>query len=72
MLVGDVLDIIRSLRADGMTIVMATHEMTFAREIADRIVFLADGLIEESGPPEQIFTAPRSPRTAEFLARHLR
>lgn len=72
MLVGDVLDVIRSLRADGMTIVMATHEMTFAREIADRIVFMADGLIEESGPPEQIFTAPRSPRTAEFLARHLR
>jgi polar amino acid transport system ATP-binding protein len=71
MLVGDVLDVIRDLRAEGMTIVMATHEMSFAREIADRIVFMADGRIEESGPPEQIFTAPRSPRTAEFLARHL-
>lgn len=71
MLVGDVLDVIRDLRADGMTIVMATHEMTFAREVSDRIVFMADGRIEESGPPEQIFTAPRSPRTAEFLARHL-
>ncbi|MGU3291974.1 amino acid ABC transporter ATP-binding protein [Williamsia sp. M5A3_1d] len=71
MLVGEVLDVIRGLRSDGMTIVMATHEMTFAREVSDRIVFLADGTIEESGPPEQIFTAPSSPRTAEFLARHL-
>ncbi|AWB93901.1 amino acid ABC transporter ATP-binding protein [Aeromicrobium chenweiae] len=70
MLVGEVLDVIRELRGEGMTIVMATHEMTFAREISDRIVFMADGTIEESGPPEQIFTAPRSPRTAEFLARH--
>lgn len=71
MLVGDVLDVIRSLRAEGMTIVMATHEMSFAREIADRVVFLCEGQIEEIGPPEQIFTAPRSPRTAEFLARYL-
>ncbi len=71
MLVGEVLDVIRDLRREGMTIVMATHEMTFAREVADRIVFMADGRIEESGPPEQIFTTPRSPRTAEFLARHL-
>jgi polar amino acid transport system ATP-binding protein len=70
MLVGEVLDFIRDLRADGMTIVMATHEMAFAREVADRIIFMADGRIEESGPPEQLFTAPRSPRTAEFLARH--
>lgn len=70
MLVGEVLDVIRGLRADGMTIVMATHEMAFAREVADRIIFMADGRIEESGPPEQLFTAPKSPRTAEFLARH--
>lgn len=70
MLVGEVLDVIRDLRTDGMTIVMATHEMAFAREVADRIVFMADGRIEESGPAEQLFTAPRSPRTAEFLARH--
>jgi polar amino acid transport system ATP-binding protein len=70
MLVGEVLDVIRDLRRDGMTIVMATHEMSFAQEVADRIVFMADGLVEESGPPEQLFTAPRSPRTAEFLARH--
>ncbi|MCW2752573.1 MAG: peptide transporter ATP-binding protein [Aeromicrobium sp.] len=71
MLVGDVLDVIRSLRSEGMTIVMATHEMSFAREIADRVVFLCEGQIEEIGTPEQIFTAPRSPRTAEFLARYL-
>ena len=71
MLVGEVLDVIRGLKRDGMTVVMATHEMTFAREVSDRIIFMADGQIEESGPPEQIFTAPRSPRTAEFLARHL-
>ncbi len=70
MLVGEVLDVIRDLRSEGMTIVMATHEMAFAREVADRIVFMADGRIEESGPPEQLFTAPKSPRTAEFLARH--
>ncbi|KRC64841.1 peptide ABC transporter ATP-binding protein [Aeromicrobium sp. Root236] len=70
MLVGEVLDVIRDLRTEGMTIVMATHEMAFAREVADRIVFMADGRIEESGPPEQLFTAPKSARTAEFLARH--
>lgn len=70
MLVGEVLDVIRDLRRDGMTIVMATHEMTFAREISDRMVFMADGLVEEMGPPEQLFTAPQSSRTAEFLARH--
>jgi len=70
MLVGEVLDVIRDLRRDGMTIVMATHEMSFAREVADRIVFMADGEVEESGPPEQLFGSPRSPRTAQFLARH--
>ena len=71
MLVGEVLDVIRDLRRDGMTIVMATHEMSFAREVADRVVFMCEGRVEETGPPEQIFSAPRSPRTAEFLARHL-
>ncbi|MFS0885696.1 amino acid ABC transporter ATP-binding protein [Aeromicrobium sp. 179-A 4D2 NHS] len=70
LLVAEVLDVIRDLRHEGRTIVMATHEMDFARECADRIVFLADGRIVESGPPEQLFTAPRDPRTAAFLARH--
>src|SRR5690606_23528933 len=64
LLVAEVLDVIRDLRSEGRTIVMATHEMDFARELADRIVFLADGRIVESGPPEQLFTAPRDPRTA--------
>ncbi|WP_313405265.1 amino acid ABC transporter ATP-binding protein [Aeromicrobium sp.] len=70
LLVAEVLDVVRDLRDEGRTIVMATHEMDFARECADRIVFLADGRIVESGPPEQLFTAPRDPRTAAFLARH--
>ena len=70
LLVAEVLDVVRGLKAEGRTIVMATHEMDFARECADRIVFLADGRIIEEGPPEQLFTAPRDPRTAAFLARH--
>ena len=70
LLVAEVLDVIRDLSDEGRTIVMATHEMDFARQCADRIVFLADGRIVEQGPPEQMFTAPRDPRTAAFLARH--
>ena len=70
LLVAEVLDVIRDLRGEGRTIVMATHEMDFARECADRIVFLADGRIVEAGPPEQLFTAPKDPRAAAFLARH--
>ena len=71
MLVGEVLDVVRGLRTDGLSIVMATHEMAFAREVADRVVFLADGEIVEEGTAEQVFTAPRDPRTREFLARFL-
>lgn len=70
LLVAEVLEVIRDLKAEGRTIVMATHEMDFARECADRIVFLADGRIVEAGTPEQLFTAPRDQRTADFLARH--
>ncbi|GAA2051936.1 amino acid ABC transporter ATP-binding protein [Williamsia deligens] len=72
LLVGEVLDVVRGLRDDGMTILMATHEMAFAREVADRVAFVADGRVEEDGPPEQIFGAPTSPRTADFLARFRR
>jgi ABC-type polar amino acid transport system ATPase subunit len=54
-----------------MTIVMATHEMVFAHEIGDRIVFLDGGAIVEEGPPTEVFTAPKDERTARFLARHL-
>lgn len=71
MLVGEVLDVVRDLKNEGHTIVMATHEMAFARECADRVVFLAGGVLVEEGAPEQIFTAPRDPLTREFLARYL-
>jgi polar amino acid transport system ATP-binding protein len=68
-LVGEVLNVIRELAAGGMTMLIATHEMGFAREIANRVCFLDDGVILEQGPPEQIFTAPREPRTQQFLQR---
>ncbi len=68
-LVADVLDLVRSLADDGMTIVMATHEMAFARDVADRVVFLDAGRILESGTPNEVFGAPREERTRAFLAR---
>lgn len=68
-LVGEVLDLVRDLAEEGMTIVMATHEMAFARDVADRVVFLDDGGILEQGPPEEVFGAPREERTREFLLR---
>ena len=70
-LVGEVLEVIRELKADGMTMVIATHEMDFARDFADAVCFLADGRIVEQGPPGQIFTAPAEPETQRFLARVL-
>ena len=68
-LVGEVLGVIRDLAAGGMTMLIATHEMAFAREIADRVCFLDQGMILEEGPPERIFTEPTEPRTQEFLRR---
>jgi polar amino acid transport system ATP-binding protein len=68
-LVGEVLMVVRELAETGMTMVLATHEMGFARDIADRVCFLDDGVILEDGPPEQIFGAPREPRTQQFLQR---
>jgi polar amino acid transport system ATP-binding protein len=68
-LVGEVLNVIRELAAGGMTMLIATHEMSFAREIADRVCFLDDGVILEQGPPEVIFSAPKEPRTQQFLER---
>ncbi|UOQ89758.1 amino acid ABC transporter ATP-binding protein [Agromyces endophyticus] len=70
-LVGEVLSLVRSLAEGGTTIVMATHEMAFAREVADRVVFLDGGRIIESAPPAEFFGAPREARTREFLARFL-
>ena len=68
-LVGEVLGVIRDLAAGGMTMLIATHEMGFAREIADRVCFLDRGTILEQGRPERIFTEPTQPRTQEFLRR---
>jgi polar amino acid transport system ATP-binding protein len=68
-LVAEVLGVVRELAAEGMTMVIATHEMTFARDIAGRVCFLDGGVILEQGPPEQIFTSPREERTQQFLAR---
>jgi polar amino acid transport system ATP-binding protein len=68
-LVGEVLDVVRGLKQDGMTMLIATHEMAFAREISDRVCFLHQGRILEAGPPAQIFGAPTEPRTQEFLQR---
>jgi polar amino acid transport system ATP-binding protein len=68
-LVSEVLNLVRQLAEFGMTMIIATHEMSFAKEVADKVCFLDAGLISEEGPPEQIFTAPREQRTREFLAR---
>jgi polar amino acid transport system ATP-binding protein len=70
-LVTDVLSLVRELAESGMTMIVATHEMGFAREVADKVCFLDNGIILEEAPPEQMFTSPREPRTREFLARVL-
>jgi ABC-type histidine transport system ATPase subunit len=70
-LVGEVLEVMKSLAAEGMTMVVVTHEMGFARSVADRVMMMDAGEIVELGPPAQIFGAPQSPRTAEFLRRVL-
>jgi ABC-type polar amino acid transport system ATPase subunit len=66
-MIGEVLDVMRTMVHEGMTMVLVSHEMGFIREAADRILFLADGVIVEEGPPEQIFRDSRHPRTQEFL-----
>lgn len=68
-LVGEVLRLVRDLAESGMTIVMATHEMGFARQVADRVCFLDDGVLLEEGPPEQVLADPVMPRTRQFLSR---
>ena len=70
-MVGEVLEVMKELATEGMTMVVVTHEMGFAREVADRVLFMADGKIVEEGSPEQIFTAPEQERTREFLAKVL-
>ncbi|GGW29148.1 MULTISPECIES: amino acid ABC transporter ATP-binding protein [Halomonadaceae] len=71
-MIGEVLDAMRELAKEGMTMVIVTHEMGFAREVADRVIFIHKGEITEQGPPEQLFDAPRHERTQSFLARVLK
>ena len=70
-MVGEVLDVIKALVNSGMTSVIVTHEMGFAREVSDRILFMDDGMIAESGTPDQIMRNPQNPRTKEFLSKVL-
>jgi polar amino acid transport system ATP-binding protein len=68
-LIAEVLNVVRELAQGGMTMLIATHEMAFARDIADRVCFLDDGVILEEGPPDRMFSSPQEPRTQQFLAR---
>jgi len=70
-LVGEVLEVMKSLAREGMTMIVVSHEMGFAREVADRIVFMDEGVIVEEGPPEELFTRPLQPRTQAFLGKIL-
>lgn len=66
-MVGEVLSVMKELAQDGMTMVVVTHEMGFAREVADRVIFIDDGIILEQGTPEEVFGSPKNPRTVDFL-----
>ena len=68
-LVGEVTTVMRSLAEEGMTMVVVTHEMGFARRTADRVVYMADGVIAEQGPPEELFSNPQNPKTIQFLSK---
>lgn len=70
-MVGEVLEVIKQLAEEGMTIVTVTHEMGFAREVSDRVLFFDGGVIAEEGTPEQVFDNPQNPRTKEFLSKVL-
>jgi len=70
-MVGEVLDVMKELARDGMTMVVVTHEMGFAREVGSRVLFMADGKLAEQGPPEVIFSHPQSPRLQDFLSKVL-
>lgn len=70
-MVGEVLDVMRQLARDGMTMVVVTHEMGFAREVGDRVLFMDEGIVMEEGTPDQIFSHPQNPRTQDFLRKVL-
>ena len=69
--VGEVLDVMKNLAAQGMTMIVVTHEMAFAREVSDRVVFMDNGVILEQGSPAEVFGNPKEARTREFLSRYL-
>ena len=70
-MVGEVLDLMKELADDGMTMVIVTHEMGFAREVADKIIFIDEGIIKECGTPTEVFDNPKNPRLQEFLSKVL-
>ena len=70
-MVGEVLQVMKELASTGMTMVVVTHEMGFAREVANRVMFINEGVIAEEGTPQEIFSAPKSQRLQEFLSRVL-
>ena len=71
-MVGEVLDVMQQLPGEGLTMIIVTHEMAFARDVSNHVVFMADGIIEEEGTPDQIFCNPQNPKTKEFLTRFMR
>ena len=70
-MVGEVLDVMKELAKEGMSMVVVTHEMGFAREVGNRVLFMADGLLLEEGSPDQIFNHPQNPRLQDFLSKVL-
>ncbi len=70
-MINEVLDVMKSLAHDGMTMVCVTHEMGFAREVADRVIFMDAGFLVEENSPEEFFNAPQNPRTRDFLSKIL-
>ncbi len=70
-MVGEVLEVMKDLAEDGMTMVVVTHEMGFAREVANRVLFMDAGVVQEQGTPEEIFGNPKNPRTRSFLSKVL-
>ena len=70
-MVGEVLDVMQSLAAEKMTMLVVTHEMNFARDVSTQVVYMANGVIVENGPPSQVLTSPQNPLTREFLKRFL-
>ena len=70
-MVGEVLDVMKVLAESGMTMLVVTHEMAFARDVSTRVIYMADGRIEEEGPPREIFSSPKSPKTKDFLSRFM-